>query len=487
MNAEILKAALLGTDRYIPELPPDAPDIYAKIARMPTSKEDRFLKMAFASILYEEAGAKPLVIDAHPVECPPETRLVISGPLAALTRTAIADDNEVLFGFLAFKITQKNEVVLPQLVPTILAKALEAKKDRPRLLAVCGVTGQWLCNLNPKWKPLAADGGGQENVWETGDIEQRKVFLSNLRSTDPMAAVALLESTMSEENAGNRLAFLSLLQDKASISDEPFLQMLLTDKSQKVKETATSMLRKIQGSILNRLYLDWLLRMVQIREERHLLITKRKLLVISDDVMPDESVFKTGIEKVSKEKGVQDHVFVAGQLLSFMDPMIVANRLGVSDQELISLLLQHPAAGALLPFLTSSAAEFRNKAWALALLHRGDARDIRLLDALEANERLPFYLQFLNGNAQNLFAYLLDDHYTVLPARLAEQLLDHLSKFPYHITQPVYQRLALHLPASIMPVLKKYAEDPRQDYQLRYFKNQASEMMRLLELRKNIA
>nr|WP_295931587.1 DUF5691 domain-containing protein [uncultured Dyadobacter sp.] len=487
MNAEILKAALLGTDRYVPELPTDAPAIYPKIAAMPTSKEDRFLKMAFTSILYEEAGAKPLTIDAHPVECPPETRPVIMGPLAALTQTALADQNEVLFGFLAFKITQKNEVISPQLIPTVLDKALEAKKDKQRLLAICGITGQWLCNLNPKWKPLAMADDGEENVWETGDVERRKTFLASLRSTDPKAAVTLLESTLSEENAGNRLAFLLLLQDRSSLSDEPFLQKLLTDKSQKVKETATGMLRKIQGSALNRLYLEWLLRMVQVREERHLLVTKKKVLAIADNVMPEENVFKTGIEKVSKEKGVQDHVFVAGQLLSFMDPAIVATRLGVSDQELISLFLQHPAANALLPFLTTSAAEFRNKAWALALLHRGDARDMRLLDALEPNERLPFYLQFLNGNAQNLFSYLLDDTYAVLPARLAEQLLDHLSKFPYHITQPVYQRLALHLPAQIMPVLKKYAEDPRQDYQLRYFKNQASEMMRLLELRKNIA
>lgn len=487
MNAEILKAALLGTDRYVPEIPPDAQAIYAKINALPTSKEDRFLKMAFTSMLYEEAGVKPLILDASSPECPPETRPVSTGPLASLTQTALADQNDVLFGFLAFKIIQKNEVIPPQLVPTVLGKALETKKDKQKMLAICGETGRWLCNLNPKWKALSTDGDSQENIWETGDVESRKSFLTNLRSNDPMGAIMLLESTWNEENAGNRLVFLQLLQNNLSITDEPFLQKLRTDKSQKVKETATDMLRKIQGSALNQLYLDWLLRMVEVREERHLLITKKKVLSIADNIVPDDLVFKTGIERVSKEKGVQDHIFVAGQLLAFLDPAILAKRLGVNEQELISLLLQHPAATALLPFLTSSAAEFRNKAWALALLHRGDSRDMRLLDALEANERLPFYLQFLNGNAQNLFAYLLDDTYSVLPARLAEQLLDHLSKFPYHINQTVYQRLALHLPASITPVLKKYAEDPRQDYQLRYFKNQASEMMRLLELRKNIA
>ena len=277
-----------------------------------------------------------------------------------------------------------------------------------------------------------------------------------------------------------------LLHDGLSLTDEPFLQKLVTDKSQKVKETAIGMLRQIQGSAINRHHLDCLLSMLQVREERHLL-TKKKKVVIAADVTPDESIFKTGIEKISTEKGVQDHVFIAGQLLSAIDPALLSNRLNITDQELIILFLEHPAAKALLPFLTSAAVQFKCKSWALALLHRGDARDIGLLNVLAPSERLPFYLQFLNGNAANLFAYLLDDTYALLPERLAEQLLDHLSKFPYHITQVTYQRLALQLPVGIMPILKKYADDPRQDYQLRYFKNQASEMMRMVELRKNMA
>ncbi|SEI98702.1 hypothetical protein SAMN05216327_105130 [Dyadobacter sp. SG02] len=487
MNTEILKAALLGTDRHMPDISKEAPEIYTRINALPTSKEDRFLKMAFTSIIYEEAGTKPVTIDAHLPECPAESRTVVTGQLAALLQSAMKDQNDVLFGFLVFRIVQRNEVVQPQLVPALLNKALERKNDKEQLLGICGMTGQWLCDLNPQWKVLRDGTRDEENVWETGSTESRKTFLTALRKTDPNAAIALLEGTLSQENANNRLAFLQLLNDGLSLSDEPFLQKLLTDKSQKVRETVVGMLRQIQGSAVNRSHFEWLLRMIGVQEERHLLVTKKKKLVISDAVMPDESIFKTGVERVSTEKGVQDHVFIAGQLLSAIDPAALSESMELTDQQSIGLFLEHPAAKALLPFLTSAAVQFRNKAWALALLHRGDARDIGLLNALTPVERLPFYLQFLNGNASNLFAYLLDDAYSPLPIRLAEQLLDHLSKFPYHITQPVYQRLALQLPAGIMPVLKKYAEDPRQDYQLRYFKNQMSEMMRLVELKKNIA
>ncbi|MGX5856159.1 DUF5691 domain-containing protein [Dyadobacter jiangsuensis] len=487
MNTEILKAALLGTDRHMPEIPKGAPEVYAKIHALPTSKEDRFLKMAFVSLLYEEAGAKPLVIDSHLPECPPEPQAVVTGQLAGWVQSALADQNDVLLAFLIFRILQRNEVIQPQLVTAMLDKALEKKYDKQKLLSICGTTGQWLCNLNPRWRVLRDGTEEDENVWETGSMENRKAFLSALRRTDPSAATTLLENTLPQENANNRLAFLQLLHDGLSLADEPFLQKLVTDKSQKVKETAIGMLRQIQGSAINRHHLDCLLSMLQVREERHLLITKKKKVVIAGDVTPDESIFKTGIEKISTEKGVQDHVFIAGQLLSAIGPALLSSRLNITDQELIILFLEHPAAKALLPFLTSAAVQFKCKSWALALLHRGDARDIRLLNALAPSERLPFYLQFLNGNAANLFAYLLDDTYALLPERLAEQLLDHLSKFPYHITQVTYQRLALQLPVGIMPILKKYADDPRQDYQLRYFKNQASEMMRMVELRKNMA
>ncbi|MBO9612868.1 MAG: hypothetical protein J7619_09250 [Dyadobacter sp.] len=487
MNTEILKAALLGTDRYIPEIPKGAPEIYTKIDALPTSKEDRFLKMAFVSLLYEEAGAKPLVIDSQLPECPPEPQAIVTSQLAALVQSAIADQNEVLFAFLVFRIAQRNEVIQAQLVPGILDKALEKKYDKQKLIRICGKTGEWLCGLNPRWKVLRDGTTEDENVWDIGSIESRKGFLSALRKKDPGAAIILLESTFTQENANNRLAFLQLLHDGLSLSDEPFLQKLITDKSQKVREVAIGLLRQIQGSAINRYHLECLRRMIEVREERHLLVTKKKKLVIAEDVTFEENIFKTGIEKVSAEKGVQDHVFIAGQLLSLADPVELSNMLNISEQSLITLFLDHPAAKVLLPFLTSSAIRFKCKSWALALLHRGDARDIGLLDALEESERLPFYLQFLNGNAANLFAYLLNDAYSLLPARLAEQLLDHLSKFPYHINQGTYQRLGLQLPDSTMPILKKYADDPRQDYPFRYFKNQVLEMMRLVELRKKIA
>lgn len=486
MEPEIMKAALLGTDQYVPDIGSVGPDIFRKIQALETGKEDRFLKAAYAALRYQEAGAQPVAIDFALPECPPEARPYAGDRLTALIHAALKDKGEVLFRYYLYRIAKSEKVLPSWLVPMVLNKALEAPKDRADLLEVCGEAGKWLCSLNPKWAAMALPDTEAGSTWETGTLEQRKVLLTHVRKTDPASAIALLETTLAEENAANRLIFVQLLAEGLSISDEPFLQKLTTDKSQKVKEAAFDLLKQIPGSALNSAYLQALTNLLEVREERHLLVTKKKMLGIRADRPLDDALFKTGIDKVSKERGVDDHVYQAAQLLAFTDPAQLAPRLGMSDQELISALLHFKAAGVLVPFLVRSAVLYGNKAWSLALLHRDEATDIRLLDALEENERSAFYGKFLQNSLMTLLTYLFDDGYTPLPVKLAEQVIDYLARFPYNITQPVYQRLALHLPPGALTKLKAVINDGRQDYQARYFKTQASEMVRISELIQQI-
>lgn len=486
MQPEILKAALLGTDQYIPDMEANAPDTFLKIHALETGKEDRFLKTAYAALLYQEAGTKPITLDASLPDCPPETRPQAGDRLTALVHAALKDKNEVLFRYYLFRMAKSGKVLQSWLVPMVLNKAAEISNDRTSLLNACGQAGQWLCTLNAKWATLLQPANEELNIWETGTLEQRKAYLTHMRKTDPAAAIALLETSLAEENAGNRLMFTQLLTEGLSIADESFLQKLTTDKSQKVKEAAFDLLKQIPGSALNSAYLQALARLLEVREERHLLITKKKVLAIRSDTPLGDALLKTGIDKVSKERGVDDHVYQTAQLLAFADPARLAPMLGMSDQELIAVLLHFKAAGVLVPFLVRAAVLYRNKAWSLALLHRDEATDIRLLDALERNERMAFYGKFLQNSLMTLLTYLFDDQYTPLPVKLAEQIIDHLTRFPYNITQPVYQRLALHLPAEALSRLKAVINDGRQDYQIRYFKTQASEMVRISELIQQI-
>ena len=482
---EILKAALLGTDKYMPSPSLLLQQTGAKIAVQQTDKEDRFLKLAITTLLYEEAGRNPLTVENTLPECPPESLLEASEKLCGYINTALLAKDDILFQYLIQIVYKNKHVLASELVPLVLNKALEHKKSAYPLIKTCGETGKWLCRLNENWRMFFEE-SEEDNTWETGNFESRKMFLKNIRRTDSAKAVELLEQTFPAENAVNRLALLEQLEEHLSLSDEPFLQSLLKDKSQKVKETAFRLLRKIQGSAINKNYLEYILAVTGIKEERHLLITKKKVLIIRDDVLPDEDLLKTGIDKVSSDKGVPDHIYIIGQMLQDIDPKILAQHLAVTEPDLIQLFLQHKEAKHLLSFLAGSASVFKNKSWALALLSRPEVNNISLLDALPEAERTAFYEQFIDGNLQQLLTYLLDDDYTLLPLSLSGPLLLHLSKNPYLITQPVYQRLALHLPAQILPQLKIYAEDASDEYQRRYFKTQAFEMMRIIDIKNSI-
>jgi hypothetical protein len=482
---EIIKTALLGTEKYMPQPNVSLEEITNKIAAQSTEKEDRFLKQAAVTLLYKEAGSLAHEVIQAPDVCPDEVLALVPELYHQLIKTALSSKDDVLFQFLIYNCNQKNRVLQPQLVPLVLNKALEQKKNAQQLLKACGETGKWLCNLNKEWQ-VFYNATSEENVWETGNFENRKQYFVALRQSNPAEAILLLENSIQAENAANRQAFIELLHTGLSIHDEAFLMTQLNDKSQKVKDAALALLRIIQGSQINQSYLQQVLKTLSIKEQRHLLITKKKILVIDEHITPDESLLKTGIQKVSSEKGVKDSIFILGQLLACIDPNILAQHLNVTDADLITLLLQHEAHKALLPFLNSAASAFKNRAWALSLLSLSDNNNITLLDALDKKEQKEYYEGFIEKNLHALMDYVLNNNYNIIDLPFAGKLLEHLRINSYVITQPLYQRLALHLPETILPKLNEYSLDTNDHYQAKYFRSQAFEMIRILEIKKQI-
>lgn len=477
---EIVKAGLLGTDKYMPGIITPLKDIQEKLNSQSIGKEDRFLKLAATALLYEECGRLPEKTDMELPVCPEETADIISVSVASIMESVLANKLEVLFQYLIFICNSKKQVLTPELVSLVLNKALEHKKTAQPLIISCGKLGQWLCQLNPEWAVLL-DESVEGDIWNTGNHESRKAFLATLRQKNPGEAVSLLQNTIGEENAANRLSFLEVLAISLSKQDEPFLQVLAKDKSQKVKDTAVGFLRRIQGSAINKMYLDFLLKVISFKEERHLLIYKKKVIFIDESIAANEEIFKTGIAKVSSEKGVNDQVFIVAQLLANIDPVLLAEKFQVSEQELLAAFLEHKEIKTLLPFLAKTAVLFKNRNWAMTLLQTKQVGDIGLLDALSEEERQGFYEQFLAQDMQSVLQYMLNATYTPLSPAIAEKLMTHLSRNPYNITQPVYQRLALHLPEGFLSRLQILLKGTEYDYQARYFRSQISEMISMIE------
>ncbi|WP_221391088.1 DUF5691 domain-containing protein [Dyadobacter sp. NIV53] len=477
---EILKAGLLGTDKYMPGSIAPLKEVQEKLESHNSGKEDRFLKLAAIALLYEECGRLPEKADLNLPVCPEETAVLISNSVASIMESVLINKQEVLFQYLIFICNCKKQVLSPELVPIVLNKALEHKKTARPLVDSCGKLGKWLCQLNPEWAILL-DESVEGDIWNTGNHESRKSFLTILRENNPAEALLLLQETISEENAVNRLSFLEVLTISLSIQDEPFLQGLARDKSQKVKDAAMGFLRMIPGSAINKMYLDFLSKAIHFKEERHLLIYKKKVLYIDETIIADGEIFKTGISRLSSEKGVNDQVYVIGQLLANMDPIILEEKFQISEQDLLSALLAHKEVKTLIPFIGKAAVSFKNKNWAIALLQTKSIRDIGLLNVLSEDERQGFYEQFLDHDIQPVLNVMLNNMDTPIMPAIAEKLLTHLSRNPYNITQPVYQLLALHLPQGFLNKLQALLKGTEQDYQSRYFRSQVSEMISIIE------
>lgn len=485
MTEEIIKAALLGTGKYTPQPSAALGSTGSRIAGLTTDKEDKFLKLAITALLYEEAGRKPLAVEETMPVCPAEVKPAISHNLANRIGAALQSKDEVLFRYFIHTVLVSGAVMPSSLVPFILHKALDSRKDALSLIAVCGESGKWLCGLNPEWQKLSGD-VVEENVWDTGSFEARKQYLSQLRTTDPSAALALLTDSIDKENAANRAAFIDVLDINLSLADEPLLLLCLSDKSQKVKESANSLLQKLQGSAVNQRYLDHLLRVILIKDERYMLISKRKTLTIDESPLPGDDIYSSGIGKVSSDKGVPDYLYAIGQMLRYIDPAILSARLSVTADELITLLLQHKDGDYLRPFMAAAAVRFSNRVWAAKLLGDSKVVPISLLDALPPAERVHYYGQFVATGLPALLGYLFDEQYTPMPLALAKQVMEQLAKEPYSIQQPTYQRLALHVPANAMETLINLREAPGQEYQQKYFKAQVAEMVRIMDIKNSI-
>jgi hypothetical protein len=480
---DIVKAAILGTDKY---QPPDwsAIDPFpAKALADAAGRETAFLKLSAVAFWYAEAGSSGAEVpDTLPV-CPPEPLPEVSPALANELAGALQAKDDVLLDFLVAQCNRRKWVVSGDLVPFLLDKSLEQKRKAPALMRACGQTGQWLAGLNPEWQPLIAPGAGTAPDWETGTLEQRKELLDQLRRTDPAAALSWLQKTIGEENAAVRAELLDILDTGLSLADEPFLAPFLADKSQKVKQIAAFLLKKMPGSALNLMYVDYALQCLVVEEEHYMLVRKKRTLAVNENVAPAEQLFKTGMEKVSNQKGVSDGLYYLAQALAYSPPAALAKGLGCPEGDLLDLLLAHPRHKVLLPYLVEATQYFGHVGWARRLLQDNDVAEVGLLALLPAREQVALASKVLRRDFARFAQWKFTSDYQELDEEAARAMLAYLETEPYQFNKNQYQQLALYLPVRLMPTLQQYAQAVTNDYRLQYFAKQNLEMLRMLEIK----
>lgn len=484
MEDELLKSILLGTDQYLPS---DSEKYFPWAEKLKTEDkpEARVLKLAAAYFTYQEAGQK-LERKEIPLTLPQaEGKAAISNQVAVHFKTALKDQDNLLLDFLIYQVNQARQVLRPDLVPDLLDRVRQQKKQRKPYLEACGEVGKWLCALREEWKHLLNE-TFVEGDWETGSWEQRYFFIQNLRNENPLEAREKIKAVIHSEKADKRVLLLEVLKENLSSADETFLLAFLNDKSKKVKETARDLLRRIPDSELAQLFLNYLKQVLQLPKRSLAKMLANRELELAAQPEPEKALFDLGLEKVSSVKGVDDHLCWIAHSLTFTHPQGLASHLNISLDELLKLLLKIKPKKFLIPYLEEASLVFQIPEWAHYLVANHYPVSPKLLELLPKDEQMRLLLKWADKDLARLLPAIFNDDYETISQELGERILKALAKSPYQVNQYDYRALALYLPPASRKFLDTLMEKDVARYSDNYFKNRITEMQNILEIKSNL-
>ncbi len=477
---------MIGTEKYLPA--PDTAlmqEVTEKITATREDKEDAFLKLTAAYLLLQEAGKQLPVNDYRHATAPPDNRPQLSADSASLINQLLKTNEEALLAYALHRVAASGKVVRPELVPALLNKAA-ARKDNSLYLQVCGERGPWLARLSEQWKMLYL--GTNEDIWQTGTSAQRREYLNAVRKTDPQLGRALLAGVIEQESANLRYELLNQLIVGLSADDEAFLISQTKDKSQKVKQTAYTLLKLLPQSAISRQYATFLKEALLLKEERVLLIGKKKLFEVNKDIAYPQALADSGLEKMSSQKGIEDRDYWVAQAIEHLHPHFWQKSYGLTADQTVQLFMEHKQKELFLTSLIHAAFLHKHQPLAHALLRQHAVSHPSILQVLPLQERWSYAAQFTDNssNAAQLLPLLMDEAYVPIPAGLCRKLLEIFIHKPYDVSQPLYHSWALYMPAGLLPYLQELAKIESEHYQQRFFRNVVTEMSRIIETREQL-
>lgn len=453
LKQEIIKAGILGTDRYVSQNTNEIPTYFEKVNQHQEDKEDAFFKLAVATFLYEEMGFMGDNVSEEIPICPSETKIYVSEEIVSQMQNMLQTNDDIIFTYFVILCQQKQQIVPPNFVTIILNQALSNKEYQNQLLQLCGERGKWLCQLNSNWTKLLNElvEDDLENVWEIGSLASRKNYFRQLRRTNPQEAIDLLATTIQKEKADVRVEFLELLETNLSIVDEQFLLPFLKDRSAYVKETAYDLLAEIQGSALNKSYINHISEALELVEK-----DGKKSFKIDKKVIPSDQIFSSGIDKVSSERGLQDHVYHFIQMLKYINPSVLAAHYQLDEIELFDLLFAMKKVT--IDQLRNIASTFKNKEWAKKILFEQDEYyALHLLRLFTFSEVETFFNdEKMIINLDSFISFFIQQSESnEFTETLSVKIIENLIETNDYLDKSQLQRLGLKLSVSMIEVLDK--------------------------------
>ncbi|GAF67369.1 unnamed protein product, partial [marine sediment metagenome] len=338
---DIINTALLGTEKrpLAPQVGPEAlQQAMAQIATQSSlDKEEQFLQLAALAFNVRQSGQKPLhqpTLKATPAAA--ETQPYCSPRAAQVLKDILEEGSQPLLTLWLDRCIAAKQIATPELIPILFNRATQHKDIRQAVATTCGRRGQWLSRFNPAWEFSTAT--DDEQNWQTGNLDQRKAALKQMRQQDPAKAREWLEQSWPQENANTRAELLKQLDGTTQPEDEPFLVNALNEKSQKVKDAAISLLQQLPASSLVTAYAAAAASMVTLKKEKALLgLSTKTTLSIQPAPIPEKAAWLSGIDYLSPNKIYQDEQYVLYQLIQHTPPAFWEQHFAMPPAEILKM------------------------------------------------------------------------------------------------------------------------------------------------------
>ena len=257
--ADLVAAALVGTDRHPPALPPVGGALGELLGKIAPDADPAgaLLGAAAAVSLYRRAGWLPPTGAAQPFPpCPPDDLPTCSARAGAHLAQMLGGTHAAALPEWLESLAAAGCTVPAATLPILLERGRAEEPLRPRIVAMLGARGRWLADLNPDWDYaiMPGDTSAAEAVtvhWETGSRDARLSLLSRLRADEPARARELLAASWASEKVDERADFLATFAEGLSMADEPLLEQTLNDRAERVRRVAADLLCRLPDSALN--------------------------------------------------------------------------------------------------------------------------------------------------------------------------------------------------------------------------------------------
>ncbi len=448
--------------------------------------EENFFKIASLAGQYRRSGARPMnagtIVQSEAAE---EVKPYCSNESIAALKEIFAEELPPFLDLWLHQCISKNKIARPDVVPYLLELARDKKKLRNAIIEVCGRRGEWLSTLNPNWNFYVTTEDPQ-TIWETGSPDARKELLKTVRSENPAQGLELLKSTWATEGANEKVAFLEILKENVSAIDLAWLESL-KEKGQKVNNAISDLIKLIPSSPLIQQYVDVLKQAFSIKSGKALLGMISKTTLTIDDAAPiPESVFKSGIDKLSSNKEVSDSQFIFAQLINAVPPSFWNEKLQMQNKDIITLFQKEKQHAFFLPAISIAAIRFKDQQWIKDLLDYGmetlGAGSVNVLvAALRGKDRDVYGTKMMKEYPAQIILLMLDNE-EEWSSDLAKAILTFASKEIYQFNKTFFRPAAAKIPVEMLSKLDSFI--PSDANKQPYWRTQSNELGRLLTLKQ---